>query len=643
MNNINLSPVNEAYVGKLNSSKKETTEKDSIINEKNNADEKIKLALTCLAALGVVITAGVAMYRHRNPSGLANVADDATQVVQDFTQKSVSVADDATRVVSEPINKPIEESITTLEDIIFKKGHAKLKNGKEYTGIIEHVLPDGDKVSLEYANGVLKKSTRSGKKAFEKTYEKLTDGSGKITILQNGEKKEVLLRDIRQQVYESKKAYCDLVLNNQQMSIEEVQKKVNSIKYKNKEQKEYIEEIISDKKLYQLHLKKQADLDNIREQISNLKKKADKTSEEEIELGRLGIEEIKADIEVRKTSKYCVESDIKESELELSVREAELENLKKYFSLGEFNTSLGDNLRKPDRYDGITYDKMNDLNRPFYKVGTDDYNFYLQNRNLTVDSDVDLFIGFDKRPYDIPERFAIMADNTLKSRGNAYITDNIPEIFADVNQSEVMDTLSKFARADKEHIAYRLNIGGKEIIAKNIGGGEVGVVYKLTDQNGHSAALKIYSQTRGSSLNINSGMSEIATSRQLTRDGVVDVPRFYMANGALTKQVDGVVYQDVPWMLSEYIEDDKIPTAGKKLSEWLKEHFMYNGDAMKNGRTQGGYILDLGGMVSKNYGKMRDDFGISGFNNGSLSGLGDLLEIAIKQGKGVEDILKIFK
>ena len=42
MNNINLSPVNKAYVEKLNSSKKETTEKDSIINEENNADKKIK-------------------------------------------------------------------------------------------------------------------------------------------------------------------------------------------------------------------------------------------------------------------------------------------------------------------------------------------------------------------------------------------------------------------------------------------------------------------------------------------------------------------------------------------------------------------------------------------------------------------------
>ena len=205
-----------------------------------------------------------------------------------------------------------------------------------------------------------------------------------------------------------------------------------------------------------------------------------------------------------------------------------------------------------------------------------------------------------------------------------------------------MDTLSKFARADKKHIAYKLNIGGKEIIAKNIGSGEVGIVYKLTDENGHSAALKIYSQTRGSSLNINSGMSEIATSRQLTRDGVVDVPKFYMANGALTKQVDGAVYQDVPWMLSEYIEEDKTPAVGKKLSEWLKEHFMYNADFRKNGRTQGGYTLDLGGMVSKNYREMRDDFGISGFNNNSLTGLNDLLETAIKQGKGVEDILKIF-
>ena len=66
---------------------------------------------------------------------------------------------------------------TSLEDIDFNKGIAKLKqSGEEFSGTIKHKLKNGDKVKMTYENGILKKSTRKGSKAFTKTYEYGTDG-----------------------------------------------------------------------------------------------------------------------------------------------------------------------------------------------------------------------------------------------------------------------------------------------------------------------------------------------------------------------------------------------------------------------------------------------------------------------------------
>ena len=66
---------------------------------------------------------------------------------------------------------------TSLEDIDFNKGIAKLKqSGEEFSGTIKHKLKNGDKLTMTYENGILKESTRKGNKAFTKTYEYDTDG-----------------------------------------------------------------------------------------------------------------------------------------------------------------------------------------------------------------------------------------------------------------------------------------------------------------------------------------------------------------------------------------------------------------------------------------------------------------------------------
>ncbi|MBQ4122384.1 hypothetical protein IJD44_01475 [bacterium] len=62
------------------------------------------------------------------------------------------------------------DTISGLKKIKFNNGTALNSDGSKFTGIIEDTLKNGDKISLEYTDGILKKSTRSGSKNFEKVF-----------------------------------------------------------------------------------------------------------------------------------------------------------------------------------------------------------------------------------------------------------------------------------------------------------------------------------------------------------------------------------------------------------------------------------------------------------------------------------------
>ena len=535
----------------------------------------------------------------------------------------------------------VSEKPTTLKDIKFKEGIAYI-NGKTFSGSVEDTLKSGDKIILEYLDGIIKKSTRKGIKGFEKTYEG-TPKNFKITALQNGIKKTYLPQEMANKARHSQIAFYNLVKRQYELSPEEFEKQAGSIKHKNKKQASYIEEILSEKKRAIVHQQKSIELKDITAKIKKIKNKSNRSFEDEIRIQELLVQQARAELEVERLSYSPSKYKIEQLKRKLELAKNDLAQAKQYYQIVPFDIPKQETLRKPVQYITETYTDISPENKHLYTKNTADYQFYIQNRNLTPDSNINLFEGFDKKPYDIPERFAIMTDNAVRKQGNAYIIESVPEIFKGIDKKEIMDTLSIFARSKKDKVGYTINIGGKRINIIKIGGGEVGNVYKLTDEKGNTAALKIFSTARGYSLDVNSSMTEIPTSRQLTKDKVVDVPKFYMANGALTKRVNDETYQDVPWMLSEFIEDDKIPDEGKKLSEWLQEHFMYHGDIAKNGRTNGSYVLDIGGIVSNNLQEGRQDFGIAGLDGCNKNNLNNLLEKALKTGMGVEDIIKIFE
>ena len=236
-----------------------------------------------------------------------------------------------------------------------------------------------------------------------------------------------------------------------------------------------------------------------------------------------------------------------------------------------------------------------------------------------------------------------MADNSTKKNGNAYICDKIPKIFQGLDINEVIKTLSAFSCAKKETLLLSFKTDGKEITAKCIGGGLYGDVYKLSDSYGNCAALKIFNK-EVCALDTFGGISEIAASRQLSKDNVIDVPEFYMSDAGLYRfDNNGKTLKNNAWMLTEYIDDDKIPPKnGLNLNKWLQIHSMKHYDNSIQNKSNGGYTLDIGGIASLD--KKRDIWGIFGFGGEySDCALGVLLENSLKSGMSVSEIIKVFK
>ena len=121
-----MSVQNVSSVNSVNFKGNQANNKNKTQQPQNNVENgKNKLTLA-LAALGATALAGIAIYKGKG---------------------------------------------TKLSSIKFDKGMAFLQNGDKFTGKIKDKLSNGDKIVMEYVDGVLQKSTRSGQVNFEKVYE----------------------------------------------------------------------------------------------------------------------------------------------------------------------------------------------------------------------------------------------------------------------------------------------------------------------------------------------------------------------------------------------------------------------------------------------------------------------------------------
>lgn len=137
--------------------------------------------------------------------------------------------------------------IKSLADINFNKGIAKLNNGKNYTGVIQDTLKNGDKITLEYADGILKKSARTGSKSIEKVYETLEDGSRIVTKTQGDKVVKTNITDIQNSVKKAQEDLNKLFDKKDELDISDFKKQANAIAYKSEKQQSEIDGILAQK------------------------------------------------------------------------------------------------------------------------------------------------------------------------------------------------------------------------------------------------------------------------------------------------------------------------------------------------------------------------------------------------------------
>ena len=124
----------------------------------------------------------------------------------------------------------LEDFVNTksLDEVEVVKGVAKLKDNTPFTGAVEKVSKNGDKLSIEYVDGVIQKST------------KVTNGTQVVKEYTNGviSKKNGEIVDIKKLQNEAKEQQAKLkhLLEDDKISAEEFKKQSDEIKYKSKKQ-----------------------------------------------------------------------------------------------------------------------------------------------------------------------------------------------------------------------------------------------------------------------------------------------------------------------------------------------------------------------------------------------------------------------
>lgn len=198
MDTVNLSPANQTII-----QKQQVATQPKVETKTEEKKDNKKLLIAGAAAAAALAIAGIAIYKGKNT--------------------------------------------TKLQDIKFDKGIAK-KNDELFTGVVKDKLKNGDKVTLEYVDGVIKKSSIKGSKTLEKTFETNDAGHKIVKTIENGKEK---VFDITQRQDEVKldQKKLNKLLNDKTLSSEELSKQSDEIIFKNNKQKEEIKKAVEDKKV----------------------------------------------------------------------------------------------------------------------------------------------------------------------------------------------------------------------------------------------------------------------------------------------------------------------------------------------------------------------------------------------------------
>ena len=205
--------------------------------------------------------------------------------------------------------------------------------------------------------------------------------------------------------------------------------------------------------------------------------------------------------------------------------------------------------------------------------------------------------------YDFPIAFAIDVIKREKRGQDAHIIDEVPQMFQGIDKKELLSTLDMvcvFLKNNDDKIIFEM--GKKEFSAKRLGSGAYGAVYKLTCENYPPLAFKVYSSPKNIS---NHGpFGEIAIEREMSKAGVIDVPKFYMASPLGTeviKEGETKPISYASWKISEFV-DKKTPLKQGSLTwkKFLDKKALTHEDFGYSNKV-GEYCVDFGGVKSEGH------------------------------------------
>ncbi len=205
MQSVNLSPANQAYISRQKQNVE--VQPDSKQNKIEDS-KKMKKALVGLAILGAAAVGIACAVKSGKIKKAAN-----SDVVNDISKK--------------------------ISDVKFKNGVATLPDGSKFSGIVEDTLKSGDKIKMEYADGVLQKSIKT------------SDGTEIIKEYTNGVISKINDKtvDIKKIQLEASKQQTELkkLLSNKDISSKDFKNQADKLNYVSKKQKTQIQDVFNSK------------------------------------------------------------------------------------------------------------------------------------------------------------------------------------------------------------------------------------------------------------------------------------------------------------------------------------------------------------------------------------------------------------
>ncbi|MBQ8634829.1 hypothetical protein IJX73_02075 [bacterium] len=255
MQDVSLSQANQILINKqevVNSNNTNPIEKPEVQLVEDGCEKMNK----ALLALGVIGAAGITLacaLHGKNVNKLKNA----------------------------PIDE-IQKQVTKLNDISFTKGIAKKQDGTLFTGVVEDVLKNGDSVVMEYKDGVIKSSKRTGKKQIEKTFIKNSSEELAVSIHEDGKASFVNVTQMANKAKADNDKLAALLNDNAKMTSAEFKAQTDRIKYKNKQQQEQVNDILdkkitSEKKAAEdlVQVEKATKIENEKREAERLRKEAE--------------------------------------------------------------------------------------------------------------------------------------------------------------------------------------------------------------------------------------------------------------------------------------------------------------------------------------------------------------------------------